>query len=310
MKLGGWFAFGAVFLTSGISATGQFARVETIAARHTTEFRGRSPSEIRLDVKLVLVPVTVTDPYERLVQGLRKSDFKVFDDGVEQQISQFYRDESPISVGVIFDASSSMLRRIDMSKRAMSAFLERCMPEDEFFLIRFSDRPDEVQSFTKDVLLIEDLVGHIQPNGWTALYDAIYLGMNRMRRATYSNKVLLILSDGGDNNSRYTERELKSIVQEADVRLYAISIFDRSPTLEKLADSSGGRTYRVRNLEDLPEVAEKISEELHGEYVLGYAPSEFPRDGRYRKLTVQLAPQQDGPPLRVSWRHGYYSPSR
>jgi len=310
MKLGGWFAFGTLFLGSGVGVTGQSARVETVAARRTTEFRGRSPSAIRLDVKLVLVPVTVTDPYERLVQGLRKTDFKVFDDGVEQQISQFYRDESPISMGIIFDASTSMLRRMNMSKRAMAAFLERCMPEDEFFLVRFSDRPAEVQSFTKDVLLIEDIIAHIQPNGWTALYDAIYLGMNDMRRASYSNKVLLILSDGGDNNSRYTERELKSIVQEGDVRLYAISIFDRSPTLEKLADSSGGRAYRVRNLDDLPEVAERISEELHGEYVLGYAPSEYSRDGRYRKLTVQLAAHQEGPPLRVSWRRGYYAPSR
>jgi VWFA-related protein len=310
MKLGRWFAFAAVLFTSCLPASGQSGRVETVALRRTTEFQGRRPSPIRLDVELVLVPVTVTDSYERLVDGLRKDDFKVFDDGVEQEISQFFRDETPISVGIIFDASSSMLRRMDMSKRAMSAFLNRCMPEDEFLLIRFSDRPEQVQGFTRDVSLIGDLVAHIQPNGWTALYDAIYLGMNHMRRAAYTNKVLLILSDGGDNNSRYTERELKSIVQEGDVRLFAISIFDRSPTLERLADNSGGRAYRVHNLEELPDVASKISDELHGEYVLGYAPPEHSPDGKYRKLTVQLAPRPDGSPVRVSWRRGYYGPSR
>jgi Ca-activated chloride channel family protein len=300
----------ACVLLSGFPLSGQrLSSVETLASRRTIPSPA-SRSSIRLDVERVLVPVTVTDPYEHVVEGLTKEDFRVFDEGTERPISEFYRDESPISVGIVFDASTSMLRRMDMSRRAISAFLARCMPDDEFFLIRFSNRPEQLQAFTRDVSLIEQLVNGIKPGGWTALYDAINLGMNQMRRAAYSNKVLLVLSDGGDNDSRYTEGEIKTLVQEGDARLYAISIFDRSATLQKLAESSGGRAYRIRKLNDLPDVATKISDELHSQYVLGYRPPHHPRDGKYRKVTVQLIPKPNAPPMRASWRRGYYGPSQ
>ncbi len=311
MYLRTWAALGTLLAGGVVPHTvlwGQIANVETVALRRNMAVS--PPRSIRLDVEMVLVPVTVTDPYERLVEGLNKKDFRLFDDGVEQNISQFYRDDGPISVGIVFDASNSMVRRMDMSRRAISMFLARCGAGDEFFVIRFSDRPQRLQPFTMDTGLVEDVVKHIQPEGWTALYDAIHLGISDMKRAAHASKVLLVLSDGGDNNSRYNEREIKSIVQEGDVRLYAISIFDRSSTLEKLADNSGGRAYRVRKLDELPDLASRISEELHSQYVLGYNPSDSRRQGKYRKLKVELAPKQDAPPLRASWRRGYYEPSR
>jgi VWFA-related protein len=310
MRLGSGMQICAVLLGFGALCAGQARVVDTVAARRVPVVVASRQAPIRLDVEMVLVPVTVTDAYEHLVPDLQKDDFRLFEEGVEQGISQFFRDESPISVGIVFDGSASMVHKMEMSRNAISAFLDRCMPEDEFLLIRFSDRAEELQAFTRDVSLIGDLVGRIRPKGWTALYDAIYLGMSDMKRAAHSNKVLLILSDGGDNNSRFTEGEIKSLVQEGDVRLFAISIFDRSSTLEKLADNSGGRAYRVRNLDDLPDVASKISDELHIEYVLGYTPPARPRDGKYRRLKVELVPKPNRSLMRASWRHGYYGPSR
>lgn len=283
---------------------------ETFATRRISApaFGTLGPSSIRMDVRLVLVPVLVTDPLDRPVLGLHKSDFRLFDDGVEQEITYFFEDQNPISVGILFDASSSMVRRMDASRSAMSAFLERTLPDDEFQLIRFSDRPEEMQPFTTDIRSIEAAIAGIQAKGWTALYDAIRLGLHSMHRASRTKKVLLILSDGSDNNSRYNEREVVSAVRESDVRIFAISIFERSATLERLAEESGGRAYRVRKVEELPELMSMISDELHSRYVLGYAPVDPRRDGKYRKVKVELAGKPDGPRLRASWRRGYYGP--
>jgi len=263
---------------------------------------------IRLDVNLVLIPVTVTDPYERPVRGLRKENFRLFEDTTEQNISQFFSDDSPISMGLIFDASNSMRRKMDQSRQAITEFLDMSSPGDEFFLLKFSDRPELVHTFTSNVSEIEESLPSIQSAGWTSLYDAIYLGINRMKRASHSRKILLILSDGDDNNSRYNEGELKELVKESDVRIFAISILDRSPALERICDESGGRAYRVRKLEELPDMAARISEELHSEYVLGYFPPAAERDGKYRKIRVQLANPPEGPSLHASWRRGYYGP--
>jgi VWFA-related protein len=275
---------------------------------HRPEQPENGPGAIRLDVNLVLIPVTVTDTYERPVHGLRKEEFRLFEDGVEQNISQFFRQDGPISMGIVFDSSNSMLHKLAESRKAVSEFLKLSVPGDEFFLLRFSDRPETVCGFTKDTSEIEDGVSRIQSKGWTALFDAIYLGMHHMKRASNERKVMLILSDGGDNHSRYNEREIKRLVREYDVRLFAISILDRSPVLENLADESGGRAFHVKKLEELPGLAAKLSVELHSEYVLGYSPSKQQNDGKYRRLTVELVKPAGGAPLRTSWRRGYYGP--
>jgi Ca-activated chloride channel family protein len=265
---------------------------------------------IRVDVNLVLVPVTVTDSYERPVMGLHKSDFHIFEDGVEREISQFYRDEAPISVGIVFDSSKSMLRKLADSREAVRQFLKVSTPGDEFFLLKFSDAPAPVCDFTTDTKDIEDSLPYIQAEGWTSLFDAISLGVNKIKHARHGRKVLLVLSDGGDNNSRFTERAIINFVKEADVRIFSISILERSHSLEAIAEESGGRAFRVRKLDELPEMAAKVSAELHNEYVLGFAPVERPIDGKYRKLKVELALQPAGSPqLHTSWKRGYYSPA-
>ena len=276
-------------------------------SRHSDQLKA-DPAAIRLDVNLVLIPVMVTDPYERPVRGMHREDFRLFEDSVEQNISQFFSDDTPISVGLIFDASNSMRRKMDQSRQAITEFLHLSSPEDEFFLLKFNDRPELVHAFTRNTGEIEDSVASIQPSGWTSLYDAIYLGINRMKHANYGRKVLLVLSDGDDNNSRYSESELRELVKEADVRIFAISILDRSPSLEKICEESGGRAYRVRKLDELPGLAANISEELHSEYVLGFFPGAKERDGKYRKIKVEVARPAEGPSLRASWRRGYYGP--
>src|SRR5581483_204339 len=248
-----------LFLVAGISgllltplrSQDSGPRVSIIPRPSHRTLNKRPSDAIRLDVNLVLVPVMVTDVYERPVKGLHKEDFKLFEDGVEQNISKLFTQETPISIGIVFDASASMMHKMEQSRSAITEFLRMSVPGDEFFLLRFSDHPEPLRAFTKDPAEIEDGAEHIRAAGWTALYDALYLAINNMRHAAYDRKVLLVMSDGGDNNSRYSEHEIKELVRESDVRIFAISILDRSPTLEKLAEESGGRAYRVRKLDDL-----------------------------------------------------------
>ncbi len=290
-------------------APAQDARVSIpVRAPHNSESFVRRSGAIRIDVNLVLVPVAVTDPYQRPVRGLQKSDFHIFEDGTEREISQFFSDESPISVGIVFDASGSMTRKMDESRRAVTEFLKMSTPGDEFFLSKFSDQPENLCDFTTNVDQIENSLAGIRPSGWTSLYDAIYLAMHNMKRAKHDRKVLLVLSDGGDNNSRYTEREIKDLVKESDVRIFAISILDRSASLEAIADESGGRAFRVRKLDELPDLAANISAEMHTQYVLGFTPPDRIKDGKYHRVRVDLTPATGTSGLHTAWKRGYYDP--
>ena len=273
---------------------------------------------LRKDVDLVLVPVTITDPMNRLVTGLEKENFQLTDNGRPQEIRHFSSEDAPISLGVIFDISGSMNDKIDKSREAVVEFFRTANPQDEFFLITFSEKPEVLVDFTSSVEDIQSKLVYAVPKGRTALLDAIYLGMNRMRRAHYERKALLIISDGGDNHSRYTEGEIKALVKEADIMVYAIGIYDRyfqsheeqlgPQLLGDIAELTGGRAFTVENPNDLADVATKIGIELRNQYVLGYRPSKGVRDGKWRKIKVKLLPPKGLPPLRVYARTGYYAP--
>ncbi len=200
------------------------AAVDT-AAQHRSRLKTHT-KPLRKDVDLVLVPVTITDPMNRLVTGLEKENFELTDNGQPQEIRHFSSEDAPISLGVIFDISGSMSDKIDKSRQAVVEFFRTANPQDEFFLITFSDKPEVLVDFTSSVEDIQSKLVYAIPKGRTALLDAIYLGMNRMRKAHYERKALLIISDGGDNHSRYTEGEIKSMVREADVQIYGIGLFD------------------------------------------------------------------------------------
>ena len=263
---------------------------------------------IRSDVNRVFIPTTVTDSYGRPVQGLRKQDFKLWEDGVEQNLSEFFIEDGPISVGVILDISGSVKNKLGQAQRAVREFLHLSARGDEFFLVTFKDQPELVRGFTTHPEDIEADFAVAQPSGWTALYDAIVLGINHMKRASLNRRVLLVLSDGADNNSRYSESEIRSLVREANVRIFSISMQSHTPMLDKLANESGGRVYQVHDLDNLADAAAALSAEAHAEYVLGFTPPLRERDGKYHSVKVEVAQYAGEHPLHVSWRRGYYGP--
>ncbi len=274
---------------------------------------------IKSDVDLVLVPVTVTDPDDRLVTGLEKDNFGVEEDKRPQKIYRISADDAPVSVGVIFDMSGSMKDKFDKAKEAIVEFLQAGNPADEFFVIGFSDRPELISDFTSDTAEVRSKLVFTQAKGLTSLLDAIYLGLNEMKQAKYERKALLIISDGGDNHSRYTETEIKSVVREADVQLFAIGLYDLSPAtdeerrgpelLKDVTEVTGGRTFNVDNPNQLPDVAAKIGTAIRNEYVIAYRSATKPHDGKWHKIKVKLHPPKGLPPLHVEAKTGYYAPS-
>jgi Ca-activated chloride channel family protein len=274
---------------------------------------------IKKEVDLVLVPVTITDPMNRLVTGLEKDNFQLTDNGKPQEIRHFSSEDAPISLGVIFDISGSMSDKIDKSRQAVVEFFRTANPQDEFFLVTFSEKPEVLVDFTSSVEDIQNKLVYAIPKGRTALLDAIYLGMDRMRKAHYERKALLIISDGGDNHSRYTEGEIKSMVREADVQIYGVGLFDYQAKsaeeregpelLNEVTEATGGRTFVIQSPNELADVATKIGIELRNQYVLGYRPTNPAHDGKWRKIKVRLNPPKGLPPLHVYAKTGYYAPT-
>jgi Ca-activated chloride channel family protein len=270
-------------------------------------------------VDIVLIPVTITDPMNRLVTGLEKDNFSIYEGSEKQEIKHFSSEDAPISLGVIFDISGSMSNKIDKSRDAVVEFFKTANPDDEFFMITFNDRPEVLNDFTQSVEDIQGKLVYTIPKGRTALLDAIYLGLNKMKQAKHAKKALLIISDGGDNHSRYTQGEIKSLVKEADVQMYAIGLYDSSyktpeeaggpALLTELTETTGGRTFTIDNVNELADVATKIGVELRNQYVLGYRPKNQAKDGKWHKVKVKLMPPKGLPPLHVYSKSGYYAPS-
>ena len=274
---------------------------------------------IKKEVDLVLVPVTITDPMDRLVIGLEQDNFQVFDGKQPQEIKHFSSEDTPVSLGVIFDMSGSMKSKIEQAREAVGEFLKTANPQDEFFMISFADQPEEVSDFTSSVDDIQSKLLYTFPRGRTALLDAIYMGLNVMRRAKYARKALLIISDGGDNHSRYTQGEIESTVKESDVAVYAVGIYDRyfatqeemlgPGLLERITELTGGRSFTIEDPNDLSRVARTIGSALRNQYVLGYSPRNLERNGKWRKIKVKLRLSKRLPPLHVYVKSGYYAPS-
>jgi VWFA-related protein len=280
-------------------------------------------ANIRIDTNVVLIPVTVTDPLNRFVTGLDQDAFKIFEDKAEQKLVSFGSEDAPLSIGIVFDTSGSMGPKLEKSRQAVTEFFKTANPEDEAFLVEFNDRPELVNPFTHNLEEIQNRLTFTQSKGRTALLDGIYLALHTMKKAHNPRKALVVISDGGDNSSRYTESEVKNLVKEADVQIYAIGIYEpaqsRGRTPEELAgpglltdvsEPTGGRHFVVENLGELPDVAAKIGIELRNQYVLGYSPSNQTRDGKYRRVNVKLVQPRGLPPLHAFWRTGYYAPTQ
>jgi VWFA-related protein len=292
-------------------------------SREPEDPAARRETSIRVETQLVLINVTVTDPMNRFVTGLEKEHFKISEEKVDQTITQFSSEDAPLSVGLVFDASGSMGSKLSKSREAAAQLFKTANPEDEFFLVQFNNRPELVVGFTSSTEEIQNRLTFTQAKGRTALLDGVYMAMNHMKKARNPRKAIIILSDGGDNSSRYTESEVRNLVREADVQVYAIGIFEsiggRASTAElmagpgllnELAESTGGRHFPVDNLRELPDVAAKIGIELRNQYVLGYTPTNTTKDGKYRRVQVKLKQPRGLPPLKAFYRLGYYAPAQ
>jgi Ca-activated chloride channel homolog len=274
-------------------------------------------ANIRVETNLVLVPVAVNDPLNRPVSGLEKENFRLFEDKVEQKITQFAMDDEPVAVGLVFDTSGSMGEKLRRSRMAAKEFFRTANPEDEFFLVEFDSKPRLEVQLTSDTGTIENQLTFSKSHGSTALLDAIYMALHEMKRSKKNKKALLVISDGGDNNSRYTVTEVRRVLLESDVLIYAIGVFGGGSTPEEaggpgllthIAEQTGGRLF-MANVAELPDMAKRIGIELRNRYVLGYAPSNQARDGKYRHITVVMAPPRGLPKLQAHWRLGYNAPA-
>lgn len=275
------------------------------------------PNAIRIESALVEIPVHVTNSFGATVTGLSKADFQLWDDNTPQEITHFSMDDAPASVGLVYDTSGSMRDKIGQSAAAAGAFFHTANPEDEFFLIEFGDWPKLVTSFTPQGDQILTRILRMKPFGRTALLDAVHMAVKEMRKASKPRKAILVLSDGGDNESRHSLREVEKTLVESDVQLYAMGVYGHNagrklPAEERngprlladISESTGGRLYKVTSADELPSISARISKELRTQYVLGYRPPALACDGKYHRITVKVS----NPELHVYARRGYVAP--
>ena len=275
---------------------------------------------VRVDVDIVLVPVTVVDAANRPIISLEKQNFELYEGSKQQTVRFFSTEDSPISVGILLDLSGSMRDKIDTARQALHEFFANSNPDDDYFVIGFSDRPSMVADSTRSIGTIEDKVAMTQPYGNTALLDSIYMGLNKVRLGRYKRRALVIISDGGDNHSRYTAREIRSLVQESDVEIYALGIFSKifktyeewsgENLLTSITETTGGQTIKVNDIEQLPQAAAAISKLMRNKYILGYHPSSDRYDDKWHKIKVRVLPPKQGTVLHVYNKQGYLAPHR
>lgn len=277
------------------------------------------PRNMRVNVNLVLVPVKVTDSLHRPVLDLPQKTFEIYEGADKQQIRYFYQEDSPISVAIVLDMSGSMGKRIDVLRDAVKQFFFNANPKDDYTVITVSDRPEVLVRGSSSIDDIEATLATVKPAGWTALLDSVRLAAMSLQHAKYPRRVVLVVSDGLDNASRWNLKKTAAYIEEADVDLYAIGVMDEvmpffgfleekinKKLLTKLSDVTGGRTVVAENTSALPDLAAQISQEMRSTYVLGYRPADGAHDKRWRKIEVRIT--SPGEPLRAFYKKSYFTP--
>lgn len=277
------------------------------------------PKVEKIRTDLVSLTLTVTDLYGRYVSGLTKSAFTVIDNNKEQEITYFSDADAPVSVGVLFDVSGSMSgEKIAKARNALKRFINTSHPSDEYFLIAFNSKAQLLMDRTRDGDALLQKLTLVQPRQNTALYDAVYLGIERVTRGSHQKRALLIISDGQDNSSRYNFGEVRRLMKESDVVTYAVGIIDSGDVgsslgmqgqsfLDELTSVTGGKSFYPSSNVEMDEIFERIALELRHQYSIGYTPSDFSPDGKWRKVRVRVKPPRGLPRLSVRGREGYYA---
>ena len=281
--------------------------------------KDKSNSALRVDIDLVLVTAAVTDSSHRYISGLTPEHFQVFEDKIKQDVQYFSQEDVPLSVGIIFDSSGSMENKMMAARAAAATFLRMGNREDEYFLIEFNDSPQVLQDFTRDVTRLQNRLLATRARGSTALYDALYLGMEKVSRGSNPRKALLLITDGEDNHSRYSFRDVREFAKEHDVLIYGMGIIDEASAqysdhsgkgvLEDLAKLTGGVAFFPDSLGELESICMQIGLDLKNQYVLGYHSQNHANDGKWRKIQVKMNPPKGSPRLSVRTKTGYYAPS-
>jgi len=278
-----------------------------------------NPASIRVDVNMALVPVTVLDTLGHNVLGLDRENFRVFDGTEQRPIVTFGQSDAPISVGLIFDCSRSMREKFKVARQAPAQLFEQLNPDDESFLVTVADKPQLRQNFTSAFADIQNALLFTNPNGTTSLLDGVYMGLQQLKHGHNPRKALVVVSDGGDNNSRYTLRELTALAAEADVQIFSICLFDKPQTAEevdgpellgKLTQASGGINYMITDVNEMKSAFAKVGVTLHNQYVIGYYPPDNAPCGKYRKITVKVLVPAGLPKLKIYARNGYFVPEK
>jgi Ca-activated chloride channel family protein len=280
------------------------------------ETKNGSMPSIRVDVDLVLLHAAVTDSQNRSIKGLKHADFRVWEDKIEQQIDYFSTENVPVTVGIIFDSSGSMADKLTPAQVAADAFLDMSDRDDEFFLMEFNNSPSLVRDFTTDTTRIQSALLFTQAKGSTSLYDALYLGMDKVRRGRNARKALLLITDGQDNHSRYSLSDVREFAREHDVTIYSIGIlppvavslpeFNGRQALRSLGELTGGAAFFPQSIDALPAICAQIGLDLKNQYLLGYRPLNASNDGKWRKIRVGVK-SQAGRSLHVRAKSGYYA---
>jgi len=313
----GAFAFQASSSDAQVSIKPRFRTVASVNAPNLPP-----KADLRVDSALILVPVHVTTPAGTSVTTLTKETFHLFEDNVEQKIAHFTREDAPISIGLLFDSSGSMHNKMKKCSEAAAEFFKTANPEDEFFLVEFNERPKLAVPFTTDPDELNHHIARTRPYGRTSLLDAIHMALVQMKNARNLRKAIVIISDGGDNRSRFTAGEIKNAMLESDVQVYAMGIFDNEELrhtpeeqngphlLEVLAHETGGRHYPVDDINELASISTRIGQELREQYSIGYTSTNPERDGKYRRIRVTVTPPPELPKLRSYYRQGYFAPTQ
>jgi len=273
---------------------------------------------IKQHTSLVTVDVTVTDKQYRQISGLGKEHFEVYEDKVRQQIDFFSDEDRPASIGVIFDLSGSMKGKLTRAREALQTFIQTSHNEDDFFLVGFNDRASLLAELSDGDAVLRKL-SYADATGRTALYDAAYLGVEKVKEGRHDKRALLIISDGQDNASRYNYGELKKLLKEADVQIYCIGITEEGMyagsmmdqqgqvTLDEIARVTGGLAFYPRTYGEMEDAVTRIALVLRHQYSIGYVPLNEQRDGKWRKIKVRVNKPKGMPSLNVRAREGYYA---
>ncbi len=274
---------------------------------------------LRIKTDLVTLTLTVTDTFGRYVSGLTQKAFTITDNNKEQEITFFSDKDAPVSIGILFDVSGSMSSdKIRKARKALERFISTSHPSDEYFLIAFNSRAQLLMDRTRDGDAVLRKLTLVQPKNNTALYDAVYLGVERVTRGTHQKRALLVISDGQDNSSRYNFGEVRRLIKESDVVTYAVGIMDRGDStsslgmqgqafLDELSSVTGGKSFYPQSDIEMDEIFERIALELRHQYSIGYIPKDFEPDGKWRKVKVKVKPPRGLPRLTVRSREGYYA---